>query len=72
VVITAPAAEVVASAQHALQAHYRPQATYAGGASENIPLLRDRQLGELSIFVCEDGRCHLPVNSIERVLLKLN
>ena len=66
VVITAPNAEVVANAQHALQAHYRPQALYAGGASENIPLLRDRQLGELAIFVCEDGRCQLPVASVEK------
>ena len=66
VVITAPNAKVVANAQHALQAHYRPQALYAGGASENIPLLRDRQLGELAIFVCEDGRCQLPVASVEK------
>ena len=66
VVITAPNAKIVANAQHALQAHYRPQALYAGGASENIPLLRDRQLGELAIFVCEDGRCQLPVASVEK------
>lgn len=66
VVITAPNVEVVASTQHALQAHFRPQTLYAGGASENIPLLRDRQLGELAIFVCEDGRCQLPVASVEK------
>ena len=65
-VITAPNVEVVAAAQHTLQLHYRPQAFYAGGASENIPLLRDRQLGELAIFVCEDGRCQLPVTSVEK------
>jgi len=35
-------------------------------------LLRDRQLGELAIFVCFDGSCQLPVNSIENALLKLN
>jgi hypothetical protein len=72
VVITAPNDEVVANAQHALYEHCRPQALYAGGASENIPLLRDRQLGELSIFVCEDGRCQLQVASVEKaaVLLK--
>ena len=66
VVITAPNAKIVANAQHALQARCRPQALYAGGASENIPLLRDRQLGELAIFVCEDGRCQLPVASVEK------
>jgi uncharacterized protein YyaL (SSP411 family) len=66
VVITAPNDKVVAHAQHALQARWRPQALYAGGAAENIPLLRDRQLGELSIFVCEDGRCQLPVASVEK------
>ena len=66
VVITAPNVEVVASTQHALQAHFRPQALYAGGASENIPLLSDRQLGKLAIFVCEDGRCQLPVASVEK------
>ena len=70
--ITAPNDEVVANAQHALQATCRPEALYARGASENIPLLRDRQLGELAILVCEDGSCQLPVNSIEKVILKLN
>ena len=39
---------------------------------EIFALLRDHQLGKLAIFVCEDGRCQLPVNSIEKVLLKLN
>ncbi|MDA7743781.1 thioredoxin domain-containing protein [Flavobacteriales bacterium] len=67
VVITAPNDEVVANAQHALQAQYRPQALYVGGASENIPLLRERQLGELAIFVCNDGRCQLPVASVEEI-----
>ena len=66
VVITAPTAEVIANAQHALQAHHRPQALYAGGALGNIPLLRERQLGELAIFVCEDGSCQLPVDSVEK------
>jgi len=66
VVITAPNDEVVVSTQHALQAHFRPQTLYAGGASENIPLLRDRQLGELAIFVCENERCQLPVASVEK------
>ena len=66
VVITAPNDEVVANTQRALQAHYRPQSLYAGGASENIPLLRERQLGELAIFICEDGRCQLPVASVEK------
>jgi uncharacterized protein YyaL (SSP411 family) len=65
-VITGPNAEAVHNAQRKLQEQYQPQLIYAGGASENIPLLRERQLGELSIFVCEDGRCQLPVNSIEK------
>jgi uncharacterized protein YyaL (SSP411 family) len=65
-VITGPNAEAVHNAQRKLQEQYQPQLIYAGGASENIPLLRDRQLGELSIFVCEDGSCQMPVNSIEK------
>jgi hypothetical protein len=66
VVITGPNAEAVHNAQRKLQEQYQPQLIYAGGASENIALLRDRQLGELAIFVCEDGSCQLPVNSIEK------
>ena len=31
-----------------------------------MPLLRERQLGELAIFVCEDGRCQLRVASVEK------
>ena len=65
-VITGPNAEAVHNAQRKLQEQYQPQLIYAGGASENIALLRDRQLGELAIFVCIDGSCQLPVNSTEK------
>jgi uncharacterized protein len=66
VVITGPLNEEILSANNELQSQYQPQLLYAGGASENIPLLRDRKLGELAIFVCEDGRCQLPVGSITK------
>jgi uncharacterized protein YyaL (SSP411 family) len=65
-VITGPNAEAVHNAQRKLQEQYQPQLLFAGGASENIPLTRDRQLGELAIFLCIDGSCQLPVNSIEK------
>ncbi len=65
VVISAPTAEAIVAAKNELQSQYRPQVVFAGGEAENIPLLRDRQLGELAIFVCSDGMCQLPVVSVE-------
>ena len=64
VVITAPTAEAIVATKNELQSQYRPQVVFAGGEAENIPLLRDRQLGELAIFVCSDGMCQLPVASV--------
>ena len=77
---TAPHREVVITgdpgecliARRTLQKTYRPQVLWAGGLSESLPLLRGRQLGDLSIFVCEDGACQLPVASTEEVVDVLN
>jgi uncharacterized protein YyaL (SSP411 family) len=71
IVITAPTAEAIVAAKNELQSQYRPQVVFAGGEVENIPLLRDRQLGELAIFVCSDGMCQLPVASVEKAAILL-
>lgn len=65
IVITGPNTENINAAKRQMQRQYRPQAIYAGGELENLPLLRNRQLGELAIFVCNDGMCQLPVSSVE-------
>jgi uncharacterized protein YyaL (SSP411 family) len=51
-------------ASKTLQQTYRPQVLWAGGQSVSVPLLQHRQLGELSIFVCEEGACELPVKDV--------
>jgi uncharacterized protein YyaL (SSP411 family) len=66
VVITGPDAQIVRAVRRELQSDFRPNALYAGGEADNVALLRDRQLGELAIFVCNDGRCQLPVASVEK------
>ena len=63
VMITGAMHEEVLLAQKELRAMYQPQLLYAGGTSENIPILINRQLEELTIFVCEDGKCQLPLSS---------
>jgi len=60
--------ESIAAARRSFQSTYRPQILYAGGTDESIPLLEHRQLSGLSIFVCEDGACQLPVTSAEEAL----
>jgi len=50
-----------------LQKTYRPQVLWAGGSTEDLPLLQNRHVGELSIFVCEEGGCQLPVTSVHKV-----
>jgi uncharacterized protein YyaL (SSP411 family) len=64
VVITGDPASI-ASARRRMQATYTAQLLYAGGTDESLPLLKNRQLGGLNIFVCEDGACQLPVTSAE-------
>ena len=71
VVITALTARPLLPPKTHCNRNLRPQVLFAGGEAENIPLLRDRQLGELAIFVCSDGRCQLPVNSVEEAALLL-
>ena len=58
----------IAAARRSLQTSYRPQVLYAGGTDEALPALDHRQLGGLSIFVCEDGACELPVTSAEEAV----
>ncbi len=51
-------------ASKTLQQTYLPQVLWAGGPSVSVPLLQHRQLGELSIFVCEEGACELPIHDV--------
>ena len=68
VVITGEDNEDVQEALTELRQAYRPQIIWAGGTAEDLPLLQNRKLGELSIYVCEDGACQLPVTSAEEAI----
>jgi len=65
VVITGGYQEPVKEALKELRKAFRPQVLWAGGCTEVLPLLQNRQVEELSIFVCEDGACQLPVHQVE-------
>ena len=67
VVITGEDAEMMEEALSKLRQTYRPQILWAGGTEEELPLLQSRQLGELSIFVCEEGACGLPLSKADDV-----
>ena len=47
---------------HQLQKFYLPTSIFAGGISENIPVLENRLVGDQTlIYVCQDMVCSLPV-----------
>ena len=49
-----------------LQANYLPNAVFAGGIENNLPLLSDKLSSEESlIFVCYDGTCLLPTIDVK-------
>ena len=49
-----------------IQKNYLPSVLFAGGTSENLPLLQNRLVNDkTTIYVCEDKSCHLPVLSSE-------
>jgi hypothetical protein len=59
VVVTGEAASDVANR---LQKSYLPHALFAGGITEDLPLLRNRVVeGKTLIYVCRQGVCQLPV-----------
>tara|TARA_B100000768_G_scaffold181673_1_gene205694 strand:+ start:1211 stop:3448 length:2238 start_codon:yes stop_codon:yes gene_type:complete len=72
VVITSPAKKDIASgmssARREMQATYRPGILWAGGSSENLPLLNQRLMDGQTIFICEDGACLLPVKNVAQAL----
>ena len=68
VVITGEDQEAVKKALKELRKAFKPQVLWVGGYTEVLPLLQNRQVEELSIFVCEEGACQLPVNQVADAL----
>ena len=68
VVITGPTQKDLELLHRELDAAYRPGVLWAGGTSENIPLLDQRLLDGQAIFVCEDGNCLLPSKNSKEAL----
>ncbi|WP_025764438.1 thioredoxin domain-containing protein [Dyadobacter tibetensis] len=53
----------------AFQRHYLPNIVVAGGNSDTIPLLKDKNiLGRNMIFVCKDKVCKLPVQRVSEAI----
>ncbi len=54
---------------HEIQSHYLPTATFAGGLTENLPVLMNRLMeNQTVIYVCQDKVCNLPVSTVDEVL----
>jgi len=73
--LTYPAFEVAVLGENALQTalelqqKYYPNAIFAGGTEENLPMLKNRLVeGKTLIYVCENKACNLPVESVEEAL----
>ena len=63
VVITSPKPGDFADLRNEMQREFRPGILWAGGSTENLPLLDHRVMDSQAIFVCEDGACQLPVKN---------
>ena len=63
VVITSPKPGDFADLRKEMQREFRPGILWAGGSTENLPLLDHRVMDSQAIFVCEDGACQLPVKN---------
>jgi len=58
---------------HELQRNYLPNACFAGGEQEDLPLLKQRLVKDRTvIYVCKDQVCSLPVSSSNIALGLLN
>ncbi|MDP4269465.1 MAG: thioredoxin domain-containing protein [Bacteroidota bacterium] len=73
--LTHPTCEVVITGKNTigtaleLQKRYLPNVIFAGGDSENLPLLKDRiSDGETTIYVCHNKTCQLPVHTVEEAI----
>ena len=54
---------------HEIQSHYLPTATFAGGLTENLPVLMNRLIeNQTVIYVCQEKVCNLPVSTVDEVL----
>ncbi|GHB63753.1 thioredoxin [Persicitalea jodogahamensis] len=52
-----------------LQKYYLPNAVFAGGENENLPLLDDKKVaGQTRIYVCKDKVCKLPTDEVDQAL----
>ena len=55
-----------------MQRHYLPNSIFAGGNSENLPLLKDKLFEERTlIFVCTDKTCKMPVEDVSKALQQI-
>lgn len=56
-----------------LQRNYLPNVHFAGGQSENLPILMHRLVKDSTlVYVCKDNVCNLPVSSVDKALALLN
>ena len=54
---------------HQMQKSYLPTSIFAGGISENLPVLENRLVGNQTlIYVCQDKVCNLPVHTMGEAL----
>ena len=52
-----------------LQKNYLPNAIFAGGDKENLPLLQDKKVeGQTRIYVCKEKVCKLPTENVSEAL----
>ena len=55
-----------------IQRHYLPTSLFAGGLTENLPVLENRLINNQTvIYVCEEKVCNIPVYSAEHALTLL-
>jgi uncharacterized protein YyaL (SSP411 family) len=50
---------------------YIPNKIILGGEQGNLPLLKDKFIGETKIFVCKDKSCQLPVSNVNEAIKQI-
>ena len=73
--MTYPSREIVITGENAakfaraIHRHYLPTSLFAGGLTENLPILEQRMINcETAIYICENKVCNFPVYSVEEAL----
>ena len=73
--MTFPLREIVITGENAtkfareMHQHYHPTSLFAGGLTENLPILEQRVINQkTAIYICEDKVCNFPVYSVEEAL----